>query len=192
MRSKIRHFYPLTATAAFVIFSCLLAGCAGTGRSTGTKVEQQESVPPPPPQSETKQEMEPEKPVADEPYDLESEMPEDDSVDEGDAAEESIEPVKADTFTVDETVEPPVPSAGYDLGYRVQLAAFAESAGARDLKKKVMATAGIAVYIDYEDGLYKVRAGDFVTRVEASEARAKLAADYPDCWIVQTTIMKAK
>ena len=192
MRSKIRHFYPLTATAAFVIFICLLAGCAGTGRSTGTTVEQQETVPPPPPQSETKQEMEPEKPAADEPYDLESEMPEDDSVGEGDAEEERIEPVKTDTFTVDETVEPPAPAAGYDLGYRVQLAAFAESAGARDLKKKVMAAAGIAVYIDYEDGLYKVRAGDFATRAEASEARAKLADDYPDCWIVRTTIMKAK
>ena len=51
---------------------------------------------------------------------------------------------------------------------------------------------GIAVYIDYEDGLYKVRAGDFATRARASEARAKLAADYPDCWIVRTTIMKAE
>ena len=178
--------------AVFVIFTCLIAGCAGTGRSTGTTVEQRETVPPPPPQGGTKQEMEPQKPVSDEPYDLESEMPEDDSVVEGDAAEESIKPVKVDTFSVEETVEPPAHAAGYDLGYRVQLAAFAESGGARDLKKKVMAAAGIAVYIDYEDGLYKVRAGDFATRAEASEARTKLAADYPDCWIVQTTLMKSK
>ena len=192
MRSKIRHFYPLTATAAFVIFICILAGCAGTGSSTGTTVEERETVPPPPPQSETQREPEPEKPMADETYDLESEMPEDDSVGEGEAEEESIEPVKADTFSVEETVEPPAPAAGYDLGYRVQLAAFAESAGARDLKKKVMADAGLAVYIDYEDGLYKVRAGDYPTRAEASEARTRLAADYPDCWIVRTTIMKAK
>ncbi|MCK4549892.1 MAG: SPOR domain-containing protein [Candidatus Krumholzibacteria bacterium] len=191
MRSKIRHFYPLTAAAAFVIFICLLAGCAGTVKSTGTPVEQQETVPPPP-LTDTKQDAEPVKPEAEEPYDLESEMPEDDSVRESDAAEESIEPVKADTFSVEETVEPPAPVAGYKLGYRVQLAAFAESAGARDLKKKVVAAAGIAVYIDYEDGLYKVRAGDFATRAEASEARTKLAADYPDCWIVRTTVTKAK
>ncbi len=192
MKSKIRHFYPLTAAAASVIFVCLLAGCAGTGKSTGTTVAQQEKVPPPPAQSDTTPETVPEKPAADEPYDIESEMPEDDSVGEKEAAEESIEPLKADSFSVEETLEPPAPAAGYELGYRVQLAAFAESAGARDLKKKVMAAAGIAVYIDYEDGLYKVRAGDFATRAEASEARAKLAADYPDCWIVRTTVMKAK
>ncbi len=187
MRRKIRHFYPLTAAVAFVIFICLMAGCAGTGKTIGSPVEQRETVPPPP-QSEEQLE----KPAADEPYDLESEMPEDDSVREGDAAEESIEPVKADTFSVEETVEPPAPVTGYKLGYRVQLAAFTESAGARDLKKKVMAAAGIAVYIDYEDGLYKVRAGDFATRAEASKARTKLAADYPDCWIVRTTVTKAK
>jgi cell division septation protein DedD len=192
LKSKIRHFYPLTATAASIIFICLLAGCAGTGKSTGTTVEQQETVPPPPAQSKVKQGPEPEKPAADEPYDIESEIPEDDSVGERDSAVESIEPVKADTFSVEETVDPPAPATGYELGYRVQLAAFAESAGARDLKKKVMAAAGVAVYIDYEDGLYKVRAGDFATRAEASEARAKLAADYPDCWIVRTTVMKAK
>ena len=119
-------------------------------------------------------------------------MPEDDSVGESEAAEESIEPVKADTFSVEETVEPPAAAAGYEQGYRVQLAAFAESAGARALKKKVMAAAGIAVYIDYEHGCYKVRGGDFATRDEASEARTTLAADYPDCWIVRTTIIKAK
>ncbi len=191
MRSKNSHFYPLTAAAAFVIFICLLGGCAGTGKSTGIPLEQQETVPPPP-QIETQHETEPAKPAADEPYDLESEMPEDDSVGESEAAEESIEPLKADTFSVEETVEPPAAAAGYEPGYRVQLAAFAESAGARDLKKKVMAEAGMAVYIDYEDGLYKVRAGDFATRDEASEARTTLAADYPDCWIVRTTIMKAK
>lgn len=192
MRSKIRHIYPLTAAVAFTIFVCLLPGCAGTGKSTGTTVEQKETVPPPPPQTEQVKAEEPAKPAAEEPYDLESEMPEDDSVGEGDAAEESIEPVKADSFSVEETAAPVAPTAMYELGYRVQLAAFTESAGARDLKKKVMATAGIAAYIDYEDGLYKVRAGDFATRAEAAEARTKLAADYPDCWIVRTTVTKAK
>ena len=161
MRSRIRHFYPLTAAAVFIIFICLLAGCAGTSKSTGTPVEQQETVPPPPVQTEKKQAEQSAKPAADEPYDLESEMPEDDSVIDSEKAEESIEPLKADTFSVEETVEPAAPAAGYELGYRVQLAAFAESAGARDLKKKIMAAAPIAVYIDYEDGLYKVRAGDF-------------------------------
>jgi cell division septation protein DedD len=192
MKNKIRQFYPLTAVAVFVILLCLLAGCAGTTSSTGTAVQQDERVPPPPAQSDAKKEAEPEKPLADKPYDLESEMPENDEVGASEAEEERIEPVKVDTFSVEETVEPPAPAAGYELGYRVQLAAFAESAGARELKKKVMAASGIAVYIDYEDEMYKVRAGDFATRAEAQEARAGLAADYPDCWIVRTTVMKAK
>jgi cell division protein FtsN len=192
MRNKIRHFYPLTAAAALIIFTCLLPGCAGTGKSTGTAVEQQEPVPPPPPQAVQVKAGETAKPAVEEPYDLESEMPENDSIGANEAVEESIAPVKADTFSVEETAAPASQTAMYELGYRVQLAAFTESVGARDLKKKVMATVGIAAYIDYEDGLYKVRAGDFATRAEASEARTKLAADYPDCWIVRTTVMKAK
>lgn len=191
MRSKIRHFYPLTATAAFIIFSSMLAGCAGTGRVSPAQADQR-STAPPPAKSEVEQKAEPKKPVADVPYDLESEKPEDDSLKSSESRVESIEPVKADTFSVEETVQPPAAAAGYEIGYRVQLAAFGESAGARDLKKKIMAAIGMAVYIDYEDGLYKVRAGDFATRAEALEARTKLAQDYPDCWIVRTTVMKAK
>ena len=192
MRSRIRHFYPLTAAAVFIIFISLLAGCAGSSKSTGTPVEPQETVPPPPTQTEQKQEEQPAKPETEEPYDLESEMPEDDSVGDSEKAEESIEPLKTDTFSVEETVEPAAPAAGHELGYRVQLAAFAESAGARDLKKKVMAAASIAVYIDYEDGLYKVRVDSRSLSTGASEAPTKLAADYPDCWIVRTTITRAK
>lgn len=191
MIRKISYFYPMTTAAALIIFNCVFSGCAGTNKSAGTVAEQPEEIPPPP-EIETKQDVEPAQQAADEPYDLESEMPEDDSIAESDAEEESIDPVLADTFSVEETVEPPEAAAGYELGYRIQLAAFTESAGARELKKKVMAGAKIAVYIDYEDGLYKVRAGDFATREGASEARAKLAADYPDCWIVRTTIMKAE
>jgi len=176
---------------AFIIFISILPGCAGTGRSTQSPVEQRE-VAKPPARSEADRKTKPERHAADVPYDLESEKPEDDSVKSGESTIERIEPVKADTFSVEETVEPPAAAAGYELGYRVQLAAFAEPAGARDLKKKIMAATGMAAYIDYEDGLYKVRAGDFATRAEALEARAKLATDYPDCWIVRTTVMKAR
>jgi cell division septation protein DedD len=178
-------------TAIFsVIFLSIAAGCAGTGGDTSpAKVEQQEKVPPP---AEIKPQPGTKEVAKEEPYDLESEMPEDDSVKEEEKVEESIKPLKADTFSVEETVEPPAEATGYDLGYRIQLAAFTDPAGARELKKKVMAAAGIAVYIDYEDSLYKVRAGDFATRADAYEARARFTADYPDCWIVRTTIMKTR
>jgi cell division septation protein DedD len=191
MIRKISRFYLLAIATPMIIFNCGLAGCAGTSKRTGKAVGQPEEVPPPP-EIEAGQDAQPAQQQTAQPYDLESEMPEDDSVDESEASEESIDPVPADTFSVEETVEPPAAAAGYGLGYRIQLAAFTESAAARDLKKKVMAGAEIAVYIDYEDGLYKVRAGDFSTREAASEARARLAADFPECWIVRTTVMKAE
>jgi cell division septation protein DedD len=183
MNRKIRQFYPLTLIAGFVIFVCLTAGCAApTGTATAVETEPRADVPPPPPGEKPAQEPA-------ETYDLESEMPEDDAVAEEEAVVESIEPVREDSFSVEETVQPAEPAAGYGLGYRVQLAAFNEPAGAREMKKKVMASTGLAVYIDFEDGMYKVRAGDFSTRAEASEARARLSEDFPDCWIVRTTVM---
>ena len=186
-RMKFRQFYPLTLQTAFIIFAGLMAGCAATTGTVGTAGTGTESTEPsPPPQLE---ELDPEPAGT---YDLESEMPEDDAVAEEEAGEESIEPVRADSFSVEETVQPAEPAAGYGLGYRVQLAAFNESSGAREMKKKVVASTGLAVYIDFEDGMYKVRAGDYSSRAEASEARAKLSEDFPDCWIVRTTVMMTK
>jgi hypothetical protein len=45
-------------------------------------------------------------------------------------------------------------------------------------------------YIEYEDGLYKVRAGDFAERTDAAQARSKFAGAYPGSWIVRTTIRR--
>lgn len=101
--------------------------------------------------------------------------------------EEDFEPLANDTFQVEEA-EPAAPQAVYGIGYRVQVFAAAELEAARELKKKVMAGTGLAAYIEYENGLYKVRAGDFATRDEAAAARAALSGEYPGCWIVQTTI----
>ncbi|HSG27992.1 MAG TPA: SPOR domain-containing protein, partial [Candidatus Krumholzibacterium sp.] len=80
--------------------------------------------------------------------------------------------------------------AGFDTGYRVQLFATSDLERARELKKNVMAETGLAVYIEYEGGLYKVRAGDFSGREDAAAARTVLVERYPDCWIVKTTIRK--
>ncbi|MDD3642961.1 MAG: SPOR domain-containing protein [Candidatus Krumholzibacteria bacterium] len=119
------------------------------------------------------------------PYDLEEEMP----VESGPArkVEEDIEPVRPDTFRVEEA-ERPAADAQYDLGYRIQVFASGSLDAAREMQKKVMAGTGLAAYIEFEEGLYKVRAGDFSTREEASAARTTLAQTYPDCWIVRTTV----
>ncbi len=61
---------------------------------------------------------------------------------------------------------------------------------AKELKKNLMAGTGLAVYIEFEGGMYKVRVGDFLSREEASQARETLLKEYPDCWIVSATIRK--
>jgi cell division protein FtsN len=193
MNCKFRRFYPQTLCCVLVIFVFAIYGCAGLGGQAQAPVEPNESVSPPPPKEAVEIQKSSESKVLEQPYDLESEMPKDDSVGDLESKTERIKPLLPDSFSVEESLEPAVNStAEYDLGYRVQLAAFTDAEGARDLKKIVMAATGMAVYIDYEDGLYKVRAGDFDTRAEASEARARLTADYPDCWIVRTTVKKTK
>lgn len=123
-------------------------------------------------------------------YDLEEEMLEEDRLDEDEPLEESIRPLSPDTFRVREETRPADLSDSYGLGYRVQVFASSDRGAAAEQMKIIMAGTGIAAYIEYEDGLYKVRVGDFSTREEASEARAKIAESYPDCWIVRTTIRK--
>ncbi|MBN1164780.1 MAG: SPOR domain-containing protein [Candidatus Krumholzibacteriota bacterium] len=122
-------------------------------------------------------------------YDLEEERLEEDTLQVIDR-EENFIPVNRDTFTIRENTSVPVNTVNYGIGYRIQLFALADLEKARELKKKVMAGTGLAVYIEFEGGLYKVRAGDFPLREGASQARAELVEQYPDCWIVKTTIVK--
>lgn len=123
-------------------------------------------------------------------YDIDDEILVEDTLQVQDEIIEELEQADEDTFTVKDLDVVPDTESGFDMGYRVQLLASSDLEKARDLKKKVMAGTGLAVYIDYEDGLYKVRAGDFPTREEASQARTMLVEKYPDCWIVKTTIRK--
>ena len=170
----------LSRALAPALLLAMVGACAPTGTSSPTARPVPETVP------ETARQA-PETPsAADEtPYDLEQEMP----VESGPArrVEEDIEPVRADTFRVEETAQP-ADGAGYDLGYRIQVFASSSLEAAKELQKKVMAGTGLAAYIEFEEGLYKVRAGDFSTREEASAARTALAQTYPDCWIVRTTV----
>lgn len=128
--------------------------------------------------------------LAKEVYDLEEESLEEDILDETTENLEEIKEAAKDSFTVNDLAAPSVKESGFDIGYRVQLLATGDLEKAKELKKKVMAGTGLAVYIDYEDGLYKVRAGDFPEREDASAARSRLVEGYPDCWIVKTTIRK--
>ena len=174
----------LMRIALAAVLPTLFTASFGACTRTGTVPVPAEPTPRTPPPAERPAEETPAE-AAEEPYDLEDEMP----VESGPArkVEEDIEPVKPDTFSVEEPVQPP--EAGqYVLGYRIQVFASGNLEAAREIQKKVMAGTGLAAYIEFEEGLYKVRAGDYSTREEASAARTALAQTYPDCWIVRTTV----
>jgi|APMed6443717190_1056831.scaffolds.fasta_scaffold105252_2 hypothetical protein len=127
---------------------------------------------------------------ADSVYNLDDEVLVDDVVEGATEKVEDIRQILADSFIVSDTAADPVEKPGFEIGYRVQIFASADVEAAKELRKKVMAGTGLAVYIDLEGGLYKVRAGDFPDRESAAKARADLVDQYPDCWIVKTTIKR--
>jgi cell division protein FtsN len=178
-----RQYTSLSILAPIFMLLVVFAGCSGTTAtsSAGREVAKE----PEPAQESTRP------PLADteeSPYDLEEEMPEEDAVDPDDL-EETIEPIEIDSVVVEEVAAPATPDA-YGIGYRVQIFASGERAAAESLKIKAAGETSLPVYIEYEDGYYKVRVGDFGSRDEAAEARARLSEIYPDCWLVTTTIQK--
>jgi len=127
---------------------------------------------------------------ADSVYNLDDEALVEDVIEKKTEKVEIIQPVQADSFSVKDATGEPVEKPGFEMGYRVQIFASGDLEAAKELRKKVMAGTGLAVYIDYEGGLYKVRAGDFPDREGAAKARTDLVEQYPDCWIVKTTIKR--
>lgn len=173
----------------FVILGCflllLLGGCAKSSM-TG-EVEDRDAV--------VEREAEPDMigdTVGDEidNYDLEDEMSQEDAIIEPEELGEEIDPPASDSVHVEEIETEVATNPSYGLGYRIQIFASGSLEKAEALKKKMMAETAFAAYIDYEGGLYKVRVGDFPDRDSAAGARAGLAEQYPDCWIVSATIRK--
>jgi cell division protein FtsN len=122
-------------------------------------------------------------------YDVEDEMPEK-SPQRPAQLIERLEPVRPDTISVQDVAVEEAPKQLYDVGYRIQVFASGDRAAAEKVKERIVAETGMSAYIEFEDGLYKVRAGDFAERKDAAQARVKLAGAYPGNWIVRTTIRR--
>ena len=74
-------------------------------------------------------------------------------------------------------------------GYRVQLFAGREQDRALDIKAAAESRFGISVYLVYEAPQYKVRVGNFVNRLQASELLNSIKLDgYRDAWIVRSQV----
>lgn len=69
--------------------------------------------------------------------------------------------------------------------WRVQIGAFASEENAQRLAASVRER-GLPVFIDLQDGIYKVRVGSFSTALEATFVKEQLAAEGLPTWVVQT------
>jgi hypothetical protein len=122
-------------------------------------------------------------------YDIEDEMPEK-SPQRPAQLIERLEPIGSDSISVQDVAVEEAPKQRYDVGYRIQVFASGDRVAAEKIRERIVAETGMKAYIEYEDGLYKVRAGDFAERKDAAQAGLKLAGDYPGSWIVRTTIRR--
>lgn len=124
-------------------------------------------------------------------YRLEEELPEKTPRREAQLVER-MTPVLRDTFAVHDAVpEPDSQKPRYAIGYRLQVFASSDRSTAEKVRDRAAKETRMAAYLDYEDGLYKVRIGDFVERKEALAAKASVEKLFSDCWIVRTTIRTA-
>ena len=103
---------------------------------------------------------------------------------------ERVERAKPDTFAVQEGSVPEPAKKLYEIVYRVQVYASKDRAAAENTRQRAAADTRMAAYLEFEEGLYKVRVGDFAERKEAAEAKTKFGARYPGSWVVMTTVRK--
>ena len=186
MRTSCRLF-SITLLIAAAMILLLQAGCARSG-ITGKAPAEVNRIEPAPEsvsvQEETKET------IPDQIYDLEDETLEDDEIDNQIEELELSGKTAADSFSVKDVSDAVIDVSTFDTGYRIQIFASSDLEKAKELKKNFMAGTGLAVYIEFEDRMYKVRVGDFLNRENASQARKRLVEEYPDCWIVSSTVRK--
>jgi len=103
------------------------------------------------------------------------------------AIEERIEPLDTSSIQIDEF---DLNKERYTVGYRIQVFASKDLKRAEKVKNEAERATSLTAYIEFEDGLYKVRLGNFLLRDEAIRARDLLREHYKDCWIVQTTVTR--
>ncbi len=84
------------------------------------------------------------------------------------------------------------PDGDSSWGYRVQIYSFADRDAAESALMRVeryLADWTYGVYLDEEDGNFKIRVGDFTDKAEADLLRDRLRREgYPDAWTTPTRV----
>ena len=113
----------------------------------------------------------------------------------------SDEPVSSET--VEPATPPPAPTPATPApstsgespqktmdGYRIQVFATGSEAAARSAKEAAEVKVGVPAYVEFVDGIYKVRVGDCPSRGEAEALVTRCRdAGYGDAWIVTCRIV---
>jgi len=74
-------------------------------------------------------------------------------------------------------------------GYRVQIHFGAEKAKALDIKSKFISqNHSLSAYLDYQQPYFKIRVGDFRTKLESYKFLQEISADFPGAFIVNDDI----
>ena len=74
-------------------------------------------------------------------------------------------------------------------GFRVQVFASADREVAENAARAAEQRLGVPAYTDLEDGMYKIRVGDYLARPDAEAALATMRSHYyPDAWIVPARV----
>ncbi|HUP01666.1 MAG TPA: SPOR domain-containing protein [Gemmatimonadota bacterium] len=101
------------------------------------------------------------------------------------------EPVPVDPAPVDLTPVDPAPEDGARIaGWRVQVFAARDRPAAAEVAGPLQERLpGETVHIEWQDGWYKVRVGDFPSREEAERLRGVLVGlGFTEAWAVQTAV----
>jgi hypothetical protein len=89
-----------------------------------------------------------------------------------------------DSITVEEEIS---------QGFRIQIFSTPHIDEAAVMQGSVRQIVDDSVYVVYDPPVYKVRVGDFVTRLEANQSLSYLLdRGFPDAWIVSDRIVKRK
>lgn len=100
--------------------------------------------------------------------------------------------IKKVTIVVDKAIEDinDTYKAAYKLyGYRIQLASESSSAPARKIRAAfIQKHKEVPAYEIYQQPYFKVRVGDFKTKLEAIKFQKEISSDYPNCYIVKDEI----
>ena len=74
-------------------------------------------------------------------------------------------------------------------GYRVQIHFGAEKAKALDIKSKfILQNHKVDAYLDYQQPYFKIRVGDFRTKLEAYKFMQEISGNFPGAFIVSDDI----